>query len=244
MPFTKKEIPQLLENLKKILLITPVFWGKPDLVLTYHRNHLINEEEITNELKALENKTIFDKIFIEYADLNDEDDVYNRNINHSGPNNLFFKMIDLAKNKNYTKITVLETDCQILKPTWLEDLYQEQHKMTLKEWICGSPLYFPLFNNYTIKTIALIKYHINGNATYNLQHPFFLETIEKLKKKTIIDQNKGFVVSYDIGFLKFFLDHRYQFYKNIQVSKCICSCCPLEWAKEKGFSIIHKPTKN
>lgn len=244
-PFINKEIPNLYNYLKKILDISKPLWCKPDFLLFFHQYEFSLDHEVKNTLNDLLNDMInlgiIDNGGIRYANLGDQDDIYIRNVNHSGPNNFFFKIIESVKKEEYTKMTIIETDCEILREDWLKNLYSEVSQMKIKDWIIGSPLYFVDTSKMNTLTSLLIKYHLNGNATYNFIHPFFNDTLEKIKNKMIKDQKNGILISYDIAFLKYFIDHKYSFSKNMSISQCICSCCPLEWAKEKGFSICHKP---
>lgn len=139
----------------------------------------------------------------------------------SGPNLQFFnsikQILNLKEISTIKAVILLETDAFPLRKYWI-DLINQSISNEGQFYICGS-------TPQGLKKVGdSIKYHINGNAIYNISHPafnFFLNMWENILKKSL---SLKFNCAYDIC---------------LEYALNIASCWQLLTEDEQSFLLNH-----
>lgn len=139
----------------------------------------------------------------------------------SGPNIQFFnsinQIIEQQKLLPIKAVTLLEVDAFPLKQYWVNLI----NKSISKEgcfYICGST------HQGLTKIGAPIKYHINGNAIYNLSHPNFISFLYQWKNILKKSLTINFSLAYDCC---------------LEYSLNVSSCWQLLSKDEQSFLLNH-----
>lgn len=163
-PITENEIEKLLINFK--ILINdkiPCSSKFSYLHLVFNRISDISKFDIIkNKFNEMNLNKYFIDIRITNYNLLLEDDIYCKipgETNNKGPNIVFFNWnLSFFKEFNYRYVFQMETDIFPIKSYWLDDLNNE---------IINNNNFFRL-GSYPYIDLPTNKFHINGNAVYNI----------------------------------------------------------------------------
>lgn len=171
------------------------------------------------------NKYFIDIRFTNY-NLALDDDIYCKiqgKTDNKGPNRIFYNwFLTFFENFNYRYIFQMELDVFAIKKHWLDELNNELIKLN-NVFRLGSYPYIDIPNN---------KFHINGNAVYNI---YDLEALELTKKsyefiKTFYDDNVNLkgreCFAFDGGLYRYLsINHELfiKYMKNLQYSNLIAN---------------------
>ena len=139
-------------------------------------NRQLNESQIYSHFQP--HMQCFSKLQINNIDIREVDDVYDKTRKSAswttGPNTMFYTAIDILRHENaYDFVFQMENDVEPLKPNWLPMLEViiagNQHASIIGSSYMGDCCWDPTVGA-CIELSDTIRYHINGNALYNIQN--------------------------------------------------------------------------
>lgn len=141
---------------------------------------------------------IFKDIIYMKCELNKEDDKYPR-----APGIMFFNCLEQLQ--DYKCIFFAEPDCLPIKNNWLKHLMKELdfcYKNNI--WIKGSMYRGTDGVKIDIRCLDM-KFHLNGNAIYNVGNKKFMEMMQRIKININLDR------AYDMEIMRYILNSKEDF---------------------------------